>query len=554
MYRLRNSGWRGEEGIVMPVAAIVLFLIMALVGAVVLNAVTANTASNQQQWRNSALGAAEAGIQAADYRLTSYMQSNQRFVTTCFTTSPTSSGATSTSPCPSQSESFGAHGSFSYTVTPLNGTSAPTLASDCAGQSVVANLISSLTQYCITSTGTYDGVTRRVQERTVAQPPPFPVSGVLSLTGISINNGHINGNLTADAGNISLNNSTTATGTFTVVPPNTIGGGFTCGSGCTENTSGTAPTYAAISNTAYANAYLNNKDSLITTSGTQYYWGTGCATMPTTGTNAYDLTCSGTVGSSSSPVSLAAGNYFFCNFSASQTIWLKMVSKPVNIFIDSPARPGSPCAATNGPGSVTSASTTATSSSLFTGGANYVGRAITDNGGGIASGTTIVAENNSTHTVTLSQAAVATVGSGGAGDTFSINGAQTGQGAFVETNGLNINNPYTDSNGNPDASQLVFYSYGCPSCTSSNQPKVNITNGIQLNAEIYAPSSQFIYTNGTAPGIYGAVVAGSVTATNGLYFTGEGGGSKTGWVSSPTAWVQCPPTPSSSTDPNSGCY
>jgi hypothetical protein len=69
-------------------------------------------------------------------------------------------------------------------------------------------------------------------------------------------------------------------------------------------------------------------------------------------------------------------------------------------------------------GGLVALTSTATSASLFSGNANYVGVKfdITDTAGDILPGTSIVAENDATHTATLSQNATATT----AGDTFSI--------------------------------------------------------------------------------------------------------------------------------------
>lgn len=456
----------------MPVAAIVLFLAMLLLIAVTTSAINANTASKGQQYRNRALAVADAGLQAADNRLTRAEQATETTPAQCFTYAGNFSAAGS-SGCAQEPEAYGSLGRFSYTVTPLTGSSAPYTTSNCTGWPVTPIKVSNITQYCITSTGTYpygsaQAVTRRVEERVVVQPALWPVNGIYSLSTVTVHNGTINGDITA-SGNISLNNSTTVTGTVTSVS-GTIGGGFTCGTGCAQVSGGTAPTYGAVTATAYANAYTNNNDAALTS---QSAWSGSCGTsLLTTGSNPYNASCSGSLGTSSSPLLIPRGTYYFCNWTTS-ALNAKLTGGPVYFYIDSPYRTGSPCA--------------------------------------------------------------------------------SGTGNVVSTNGFNIVNTLHS----PASSQeLQFFAYGCPTCTagSSSQPKINITNGQLLTADWDVPASQFIYTNGTAPGLDGSILADYVSATNGLVISADGGGHSTGWVAAPVAWAQCPASPTSATDPNSGCY
>ena len=143
--------------------------------------------------RNSkaALAAAQAGMQAARYRIAKLAPADQMCVTNT-TVAPAADGN-----CPGFSESLGNGARYTYHATPALGPG-----DACSGSFVAGSI-----QRCITSTGTAHGASRRVQARVFASPGLLPLRGLLGTDGINIgNNSSVASNIGSNA-TISLGNN-----------------------------------------------------------------------------------------------------------------------------------------------------------------------------------------------------------------------------------------------------------------------------------------------------------------------------------------------------------
>jgi len=149
-----------ETGFIMMVTILVLAALLVLIVAVSVAGVHVNATTTRANSSDEALGAANAGLQVALFRL------DTDDVTT------------------SSSASLGTGGTYNYTVTSLASSSSP-----CTGL-WVQNASQPVQQVCITSVGTVDGVNAQVQERVAgytAQTNLFPVNGVFAINGFSAN-------------------------------------------------------------------------------------------------------------------------------------------------------------------------------------------------------------------------------------------------------------------------------------------------------------------------------------------------------------------------------
>lgn len=202
---MHRSDDRGSAMLV----AIGSLLVMSLLAALSLQAATASSdGSNTDARAKYALQAAESGLQTATYRLNMRQPTPDRCVTQELAI-PTG-GACAASP----SEALGNGAWFSYRTTPALGAS-----DTCAGLSIRTQ--TALTQRCVTSSGTVDGVTRRLQARVAAyaSTPLFPVAGILGLKSVGLNgNVQIPDTVVATNGNLTVNGNVATNGA--VLGPN----------------------------------------------------------------------------------------------------------------------------------------------------------------------------------------------------------------------------------------------------------------------------------------------------------------------------------------------
>jgi len=287
-----------------------LLILMALtIGMVGIGAAVVGAAhqSARESAADSASGAAAAGAEAALFRLN--------------TTGATTSGT----------GSVGSNASYAYAVSMLTSPSDP-----CAGL-WVQNSGQSLEQACITSTGTVNGVSERIEERVVAYTPAaslFPVNGLMAVNGFTAA-GDVGGTFDLGSnGQMTFTNQITMTGQLeypSAIPPNTPQQNE-CSGNCVpvaESTPISVPTLAA---SAYASAETSNNDAAVS-------WPAGFTYDPSTQT----VTQSGV---NNATVAFPAGTYYYCGGTTSM---IQTTSWPVKIYIDSTA--GGRC--TSGTGSLT---------------------------------------------------------------------------------------------------------------------------------------------------------------------------------------------------------
>jgi len=441
---------------VLIVAIALLLAITLLVTAVVWGAVASNTSSNVALWRDEALATANAGLQTADQRLTNVLASTGVAATDCFTTADTGGGP-GPSGCPGETESYGG-GSYTYYVTPLSGSSGVDSVNSCTGWPVTSP--TGVVQRCITSIGTYAGVSRRVQERVVSGPAGlFPLSGIASYSDATFNNSvTISGNLGAN-GQLKLNQ----TPTFT--QPGDLYWGTSLQATCTGNCTAVHQSFPLPTESATSTACA------AVTSPCE-----GFATSVSTNNNANITGATVTGGrvlgdSGGGSITIPAGTYNLCgiNQTGQENI---TYTPPVVIYIDSPYRSGSGC------------------------------------GGG----TGTVLSNNKTW--------------------------------------------FIDTSTPAKASDLQIFVWGNPGISppSSSSPILSFNNVINgpMTADIYAPYSYLSINNDF--NFAGSIAAGNVSINGKLTLAASADTAGTSTFSEPTAWATCPATPSSASDPDSGCY
>jgi hypothetical protein len=161
---------RSDDGVALPVASGMLLVISILVVGFFTVSLRVNDTSVDDRSSKRALAAAEAGLQTAVFRLNQLNQTAPAIRTaSCLThtwVAPTGGQ------CPGHTEPLGNGAQYTYYVTHEGGA---------AGCVQVPGVATSSLDRCITSIGTVNGVSRRVQTRVVQQPtiPDFNSVGLL---------------------------------------------------------------------------------------------------------------------------------------------------------------------------------------------------------------------------------------------------------------------------------------------------------------------------------------------------------------------------------------
>ena len=168
---------RGERGVAMVVVMGVMAVMLVLTGLVVSSSSVLGNATSEEGRSKRAFEAAEAGLQATVYRLNMLAPIHNRCIGGPAAAIQVPTGAT----CDPYTESLGNGASYTaWTTTTL------AVGGSCAGSQVGSS--ASIAERCVTSAGTVDGVTRRVQARVASyeSAPPFPLPGVVGLSGVTI--------------------------------------------------------------------------------------------------------------------------------------------------------------------------------------------------------------------------------------------------------------------------------------------------------------------------------------------------------------------------------
>jgi hypothetical protein len=180
---------QSEDGVALPVAGGMLLVISILVVGFFTVSLRLNDTSGEDRSSKRALAAAEAGLEAAIFRLNQLNQTAKATRTaSCLTSTWV---APSGGQCPGHTESLGNGAQYTYYVTPEGG------ATGCVELPGVAP--DPLLDRCVTSVGTVNGVSRRIQTRIISEPVIAAFNQV-GLVGKSLVFAYNSANLNTDVG------------------------------------------------------------------------------------------------------------------------------------------------------------------------------------------------------------------------------------------------------------------------------------------------------------------------------------------------------------------
>lgn len=474
--------FREERGIALPAALGVLVVVGVLSASTFAVSSRLNDTSTASRDAKGALQAADAGLEAAMFRMNDvgFQSVSQCFTTTGVArgtgTDPETGGTPAGSECAGVKENIGNNSSFTYYVTPaLNDGDV------CAGLPVHHTDPSgavTITQRCVTAVGTVNGERRRIQARVASYigTQLFPIGGILAINGIKAQNNSIVSGVLGSNGQITLGNNSVISGGIKLgtssTPPPVLGTGSTVG--------GTPPlSYRSEAEGAFVLAPVDMGNTATVNNNGRITSGLDAGQNVTyTNTAAAPRTLS--LGNNGS-LTLGGGTYNFCKVTLGNNSFISIAAgAKIRFFLDSPDRSGSGC---------------------------------------IPSGQT------------------------------AAQARANGYGGMFLGQGANFNNPGPSIN-----FQIYMYGY------SDGSHKVNFFNAANMNAAIYAPSSELIWNN--TGGITGAVSASKVEFKNSAKFTWGGGSGQfdlselrtdTVSVYYRMAWKECRRVRTASSDPESGC-
>ena len=478
--------FRDQTGVALPAALGVLVVVGTLSAGTFAVSSRLQDSSTASRDAKRALQAADAGLEAAMFRMN---ELGLQSVSKCFTTSaidpgtgtdPETGGTPASGECAGIEDDLGNSSNYTYYVTPElddGDTCAglPVHHTDSGGEVTV-------TQRCVTSIGEVNGERRRIQARVASYigTQLFPIGGILAINGIKAQNNSIVSGMLGSNGQIQLGNNSVITGGIklgsTSSPPPILGTGSTVG--------GSPPvTYRSEAEGAYVLAPVDMGNTATVNDNNRIATGQDSGSHVTyTNTGAAPRTL--TIGNNGS-LTLGGGTYNFCKVTLGNNSYITIAAgAKIRFFLDSPDR------LTQG----------------------TAGDCIPDS-------------------QTASQAKTAGYG-----------GMSLGQGS-------NFNNPGPSIN-----FQIYMYGY------ADGSHKVNFFNAANMNAAIYAPSSELIWNN--TGGITGAVSASKVEFKNSATFTWGGGAGQfdlselrtdTVSVYYRMAWTECRRVRTTTSDPESGC-
>ena len=179
MVHRRPAGLSDEDGIALVIAIQVLAIMVLLATAALGSAISLHGTTARDGASKRALAGAISGLDVARYRLNRI----DPIANMCLTDHAVAagSGGAASGECPAYSGDLGNGNAYGYYVTPELAAGG-----SCGGKTVTAG---SSSWRCVTAYGTSDGVTRRTQtmvSRTMASTSLFPMSGILGLDFVSI--------------------------------------------------------------------------------------------------------------------------------------------------------------------------------------------------------------------------------------------------------------------------------------------------------------------------------------------------------------------------------
>jgi len=303
--RIRASASDGERGYILVVCLLVLFVMLVAIGAMATATISLSHNSERQSVTAGGSAAADAGAQVALFRLN---------------TTATTAAATSV---------IGNGASYTYVVAPLTSSSAA-----CAGL-WAQNSAQTVTQDCITSTGTVAGVSERIQMRAVAYAATaalFPLNGIFAVNSFSASI-NISGSFDLGSnGPITITKHLGITGAIDYLPGD-FTGSSNCSGSCVPTAITTPYTVPSVPDTVYAAAAATNNDA-------------GLGSIVNASTHVL------TDNNNHESLTIPGGTYYLCSASFAgnndNITTTGTPTNPVKIYIDSPSRPGSTCLASNG--------------------------------------------------------------------------------------------------------------------------------------------------------------------------------------------------------------
>lgn len=369
-----------ESGVAVPMALAVMAatLALALTGATI--AIQTNDYTNRDSYNKAAIEAADAGLRTAVYRLNTYQPQPNYCPTVPTSYQVGTNGAPTATLCapdgPDVSQGLGNGATFTYWISRVMQSG-----DTCAGPTLSGGSQGIVAQRCITSVGTANGISVRVQERVAAysSAPAFPTA-IFGTKSVTVNNNAVVSSDTAGThaligtnGLLTVNNNAVIDGYQ--LPPgaatqfgmNYVNTGPTTGN--SSNYAVPTPIYPYSTQQDTASPYVTPTTSQAGTcsqaeaqslgwSGTwtqtncdyeiqrglQY---PGCVSggLPvkdcdvSAGGVSYDATTHSLSLSNNASLVLQGGYYYFCNLTVANNAVITIAGGQATIFIDHPSDP-----------------------------------------------------------------------------------------------------------------------------------------------------------------------------------------------------------------------
>jgi Tfp pilus assembly protein PilX len=325
---------KNDDGVALPVTTWMLVVVSLLVTGFFTVSLRLSDTANEDRSSKRALAAAEAGLQTAVYRLNNLAVPEAQCLVGQTFQAPHGTGKDCNASTP---EALGSGATFRYYVTPTFANLGSANAA-CVSLPTQENLP---TDRCVTSIGTVNGVSRRLQVRVtnLPGPPSFNQIGLLGKTQVFAGNSSKMWSDVGSNGNVHFGNSAELHQAGSI----DVDGGILRGPGSTYTTEGSSQKIAAnpdftfvpefpfppIDFEAAEAAALNLQPGWSAPSGSSY--------VSTSGNTFGHLTINGTS-------EIPPGTYLFCRvFVQDGKQWRFHGTQPTRIYIDSPNRVGSPC-------------------------------------------------------------------------------------------------------------------------------------------------------------------------------------------------------------------
>jgi hypothetical protein len=338
---------REQTGIALPSALGVLVVVGVLSSATFAVSTRLSDTSSASRDAKRALAAADAGLEAAMFRMNELGFQSEAM---CFTTEgispasgidPETGGAPATGECAGVEDDLGNNSGYTYYVTPAleDGdvcAGLPVHHADPDGEVTV-------TQRCVTAIGEANGERRRVQARVASYigAELFPVGGILAINGIKVKNTAIVNGVLGSNGQIELGNNSNVGGGIELgtssTPPPILGSGSTLGGPVTYRSEAEGAFVLApidMGNTATVNDNARITNGQDAGSNVTY---TNTAASPR------NLTIA-----NNGSLTLGGGTYNFCKVTLGNNAYITIAAgAKIRFFLDSPDRSGSGCIPTS---------------------------------------------------------------------------------------------------------------------------------------------------------------------------------------------------------------